>query len=1124
MSKRVWNHPEVPEDELGTQVWRSTAELEGSSLFRNYLEREFPEGDTLTPAEQELSRRNFVKLMGASSALAGLGLASCRRPESYIVPYTQAPEWIIPGKPLFYATSMPRPGGAVPLIVTTHEGRPTKLEPNKDFAGESGTDAFTQASILNLYDPNRSKVPLKNGKSSTWEKMNADLEALAKLPGKVGFVFGEDDSPTRQRMMGELKKKFPQAKAYRYESLESPNKEAVLGEGVSLVADFAKADRILSFDCDFTALDQVGPVKPFFDRRQGGAHEKELYGEELAPEKMNRLYQVEAGYSLTGGVADHRLRLAPSQMVRLAAAVAKNLGVLVESVNLSESETAWVTECAKDLAANKGRSLVLAGSRYPQELHQLVLAMNKALGSFGEGKPAQLVQTGKKGMLSLAQLVADLEAGELETLVLMTPANPVYDTPNDVDFQTLLGKVKTSIHLGLRVDHTARACTMHIPAAHYLESWGDTKTALGVYALLQPLILPLYDGVGELDLLNAFLTDGKVKMGTETTPSAGYDEVRKTFESEVAPGIDAWLKALKLGLADASYETVAAPAGQLELGGLAAQPAPTKSSLDVIFAPDASVWDGRYIDNTWLQEAPDPVSKLTWDNVAYVSPKTAKALGLSSELEELEPVNNIVGFDVKNAPTPEIGEGAKARAPFFKLSVNGKQLHLPVLVSFGMAENTVQLPLGYGQGRTDTDRYSAAIPYNESMPAVGLVGKDAGFNVFPLQSSENPYFVSGAKAEASSERYPVARTQEHHSMYGRALAREISTMPTLTESGEEKADYAYQLKGSHGVKKQGMDSHMPPNKSIYHPVGKVDEETGKRIPHLSDDRHQWAMAIDLNTCMGCNACLVACQSENNIPVVGKEQVAIGREMHWIRMDRYYAAVKEGDADNPEMIPQPVACVQCELAPCETVCPVNATVHTEEGLNAMAYNRCIGTRYCANNCPYKARRFNFFDYNKRNPLIAKNLYKGPLGEKQEGDARSLQRNPNVTVRMRGVMEKCTYCVQRLEEAKIKRKQVTRKKSLGIASTSVSITKEDLRIKVDSVKTACQDACPAGAITFGNMLDENKSAMMRAKSSARNYDLLNYIGTLPRTSYLARVKNPNQSMPDANGVGRATINIH
>ena len=1117
MSKRVWNHPEVPADESATQVWRSPAELEGNPLFQDWLHREFPEkSGELTEEERELSRRSFVKLMGASSALAGLGLASCRRPETYIVPYTQAPEWVIPGKALYYATSMPRPGGAVPLVATTYEGRPTKLEPNNEFADASGTDAFTQASILNLYDPYRSKDVLKNGEKSSRAELDSALKELSANAGKVGFVFGEDDSPTRTRLWGEIKKKFPAAKAYRYEALESHSSEEVLGAGVRMVVDFAKADRVLSFDCDFTALDQVGPVKPFFDRRQGGAHDKDkAYAHKMKPEKMNRLYQVESAYSLTGGVADHRLRIAPSQIIKIATAVAKAVGAKVAGdVTLSENETRWVAECATDLKSKKGKSVVLAGSRQSKELHEVVAAINIALGNVGKEKPASLVQTGVKDFAGLTQLVKDLDGGALETLVLLTPANPVYDSPADVDFKALLGKVKTSIHLGTRTDATAYAATWHIPAAHYLESWGDGKTAKGSHALLQPLILPLYDGVGELELISALLNDGELKLGDEKTPSAGHDEVRKTFEAAAGKEPAAWAKALQHGFVEAAYPEAKLPNVQAKPGASLQAAAPTKDSLDVIFAADASVWDGRFIDNSWMQEAPDPISKLTWDNVAYISPKTAEALNISKELVELEPINNVAGIDTKNAPRPEIGEGELAKAYTIEITMGGQSLKIPVLVSFGLAENTIVLPLGYGQGTDEPkDKRSGAIQYDAAKPTVGLVGLNSGFNVYPLRDSAALWVASGAQVTKNSARYPVALTQEHHAMYGRALAREIST--ATVESHGHKKDFATQLKK---VKKQGMDSHMPPNKAIY----KTEDKDGK--PLISDDRHQWAMAIDLNTCMGCNACLVACQSENNIPVVGKEQVAKGREMHWIRMDRYYAATPEGDEDNPEMIPQPVACVQCELAPCETVCPVNATVHNEEGLNVMAYNRCIGTRYCANNCPYKARRFNFFDYNKRNPLVEKNLYKGPWGEKQEGDSKHLQRNPNVSVRMRGVMEKCTYCVQRLENAKIKQKQITRKKALGVASTDVKISPEDLRIKVDSVKVACQDACPAGAITFGNMLDEKKSAVMRAKDSKRNYDLLNYIGTLPRTSYLARVKNPNPAMPDAKSVGQATINIH
>ncbi|WP_411845206.1 TAT-variant-translocated molybdopterin oxidoreductase [Roseibacillus persicicus] len=1112
MSKRVWNHPEVPAGESATQVWRSPGELEGNPLFQDWLEREFPEGGELTKEEQELSRRNFVKLMGASSALAGLGLASCRRPETYIVPYTNAPEWIIPGKALFYATAMPRPTGAVPLLVTSYEGRPTKVEPNTDHPESSGTDAFTQASILNLYDPFRSKEVLRQGKKATRAELDAALKDFSAQAGKVGFVFGEDDSPTRTRLIGELKKKFPGAKAYRYETLESHASEEVLGDGVKMVVDFAKADRILSFDCDFTSLDQVGPVKPFFDRRQGGSHDGgKLYGHDLDPKKMNRLYQVEAAYSLTGGVADHRLRTAPSQIIKVAAAIATALEVPGANTKLEGDDAKWIEECANDLKAHAGKSVILAGNRHSKELHELVAAMNAKLGNVGGGKPASLVQTGNKGLAGLTELAADLESGAIENLVLLTPSNPVYDAPADFNFKELLKKAKTSIHWGLRTDATAYAATWHVPAAHYLESWGDAKTAKGTHALLQPLILPLYDGIGELDLLSAFLNGGELKLGDEQTPSAGYDEVRKTFEMAAGKDVSAWSKALQFGFIEASYPEVALPQVAPKPGASLEAPAPTKDSLDVIFAADASVWDGRYIDNSWLQEAPDPISKLTWDNVAYISPKTADSLGISKELIELEPINNVAGIDVKNAPRPEIGEGEKARAYMIDVTLGEKTLKIPVLVSFGLAENTIVLPVGYGQAADDGR--SAAIKFDSSKPTVGFVGLNTGFNVYPLRTSDGSFIQGGAKVGTNTGRYNVSLTQEHHAMYGRALAREISTAPV--ESHGHEVPFKDQVKK---VSKQGMDSHMPPNKSIYKP----NDTEGK--PLISDDRHQWAMAIDLNTCMGCNACLVACQSENNIPVVGKEQVAKGREMHWIRMDRYYAAAPDGNEDNPEMIPQPVACVQCELAPCETVCPVNATVHNEEGLNVMAYNRCIGTRYCANNCPYKARRFNFFDYNKRNPLVEKNLYKGPWGEKQVGDSRHLQRNPNVSVRMRGVMEKCTYCVQRLENAKIKKKQITRKKSLGMASTEVKVSAEDLRIKVDSVKTACQDACPAGAITFGNKLDGNKSAMVRAKESARNYDLLNYIGTLPRTSYLARVKNPNPTMPDAKSVGRATINIH
>ena len=536
----------------------------------------------------------------------------------------------------------------------------------------------------------------------------------------------------------------------------------------------------------------------------------------------------------------------------------------------------------------------------------------------------------------------------------------------------------------------------------------------------------------------------------------------------------------------------------------------SKDSLDVIFSTDGSIYDGRWVDNAWLQESPDPISKLTWDNAALIAPKTAKELGIYDQIIEIQS---------PRAASPVDGEAGNRRAPMIQISLNGKELTIAVLIAFGLSENTLVLPLGYGQAFDKDDELKRA-PKNETH--CSLVGVNRGFDVYPLRTQATSYLAQGAKVTTTEERYSVALTQEHHAMYGRSLAREISTQP-VAEKGSFEKQYD-------GVRKQGNDSHAPENISLYKPTSSATwhpGKDGKEQPHLSDDLHQWAMNIDLSSCMGCNACLVACQAENNIPVVGKEQVAKGRAMHWIRMDRYFAQQKDNtfDQDNPAMVPQPVACVQCESAPCETVCPVNATIHTEDGLNAMAYNRCIGTRYCANNCPYKARRFNYFDYNKRNPLIAHNLYRGPLGETQVGTSAHLQRNPNVTVRMRGVMEKCTYCVQRLKESKIRQKRGQKQEVLasGKPSTDFTVGIKTLRIPVDSVKVACQEACPAEAITFGNILDGKDAAVVRGRELARSYELLHYIGTIPRTLYMARVKNPNPAMPDAQWIGRATIDM-
>jgi molybdopterin-containing oxidoreductase family iron-sulfur binding subunit len=1105
MSKRIWQHPEAQVGET-TVSWRSVGQLEETPAFREHLDREFPRSaaEMADEADAETSRRSFLKIMGASSALAGLSLASCRRAEKYTVPYTQAPEWVIPGKALYYASAMPRAGGATPLVVTSFEGRPTKLAPNKLHPDADGTDAFAQATILDLYNPSRSQKILHHGNEASRADMLAMLKEVAKA-GKIGIVFGADESPTRSRLAKEIATKFAGSKFYSYEAL-SP----AVGDGVKLVADFAKADRILALDCDFASLDPQGPVGPFFARRKP---EGKNYTEEKNVRGMNRLYAVESLFSLTGGMADHRLRIEPSKVIRIAADIARKLAakngttaspLVSQYAPISEGRIIeWVDGCVSDLIASAGRSVVLAGSRTSAPLKAIAMAINQALGNVGDGKPLLALQSDNTGLGDFTNLIADLTSGAVENVIFVTPANPVYDAPSDLDFVNLLGKAKTSIHLGMRTDATAHTCTWHIPATHYLESWSDARTAKGVHTIIQPMILPLYENaISEFELLSALLdADTKLVTGEE---SSAFAAVRTTVGGDDV----AWKKTLREGFVAGSSQAAATPETANVTAAVYAEV--SKDSLDVIFSTDGSIYDGRWVDNAWLQESPDPISKLTWDNAALIAPKTAKELGIYDQIIEIQS---------PRAASPVDGEAGNRRAPLIQISLNGKQLTIPVLIAFGLSENTLVLPLGYGQAFDKDDELKRA-PKNETH--CSLVGVNRGFDVYPLRTQATSYLAQGAKVTTTEERYSVALTQEHHAMYGRSLAREISTQP-VAEKGSFEKQYD-------GVRKQGNDSHAPENISLYKPTSSATwhpGKDGKEQPHLSDDLHQWAMNIDLSSCMGCNACLVACQAENNIPVVGKEQVAKGRAMHWIRMDRYFAQQKDNtfDQDNPAMVPQPVACVQCESAPCETVCPVNATIHTEDGLNAMAYNRCIGTRYCANNCPYKARRFNYFDYNKRNPLIAHNLYRGPLGETQVGTSAHLQRNPNVTVRMRGVMEKCTYCVQRLKESKIRQKRGQKQEVLasGKPSTDFTVGIKTLRIPVDSVKVACQEACPAEAITFGNILDGKDAAVVRGRELARSYELLHYIGTIPRTLYMARVKNPNPAMPDAQWIGRATIDM-
>ncbi|MES2505165.1 MAG: TAT-variant-translocated molybdopterin oxidoreductase [Verrucomicrobiota bacterium] len=1071
--KRIWNHPEEPQ--TGKRYWRSTGELEQRSEFLNKLGVEFPAGDTLNEEERETSRRDFLKLMGASTAM--MGLASCRRPLTNILPYTDHVEWIVPGKPLLYATVKPTATGAIPMVAITHEGRPTHLQGNPLHPLGGGLDSFAQASILDVYDPERSQAPLAAGKKTSWESANkiltAAIEASKKTAGAdLALVVGSTTSPTTHRLLGEIKAALPQVKLIGYEALgteaQAQTSKEVLGAGVKTFVRFSKAQRILSLDCDFLGLDPVAgePIKQFTKQRS-----KDAPGGD-----MNRLYTLENRYTVTGGMADHRKPLAASLIPVAAAVIASELGEASAKAladTASEELKKWLAPAIADLVDNKGKSVVLAGSRYGAEVHALVAAINNALGAYGE-TVGLLQSAGEAEFGTLTDLTAALTAGTVKTVISLTPSNLLFDAPDAVALATTIkDKAVQLIHFGHLADLTASKAALHIPSAHYLESWSDVRAADGTYSIVQPLILPLYDGVSETELLLAILGRKKIGPAEAVKAEAGapapedpaYQAVRDTFTA-VAGSLDEvkWNLTLRDGfLKGSSYVKATGVVNTTAIGTLvaaskAAPVAPTAESLEVVLTPDSGVYDGRYVNNAWLQEAPDPITKLTWDNAAWIGAATFRSLGLK--------------------------EGQKVQ-----ITIGDTVLKIAAIEAPGHVSNSITIPVGYGQenlgfiGSGDFDKRKGFV---------------RGFNAYPLRKKLGDYVFTGAKIEKLEEYYELAVTQEHNTMEGRALYRE-GTLDTFAK----KPDFAQTT---------GMDGHIPQNISFYKGQVGVRSETN---PEGFDyeKQHQWGMTIDLSKCLGCNACNIACTSENNIAVVGKDQVRKGRLMQWIRMDRYFASATWGEnnaksddvnveptveqLENAEMVQQPVACQQCESAPCETVCPVNATVHTTDGLNAMAYNRCIGTRYCANNCPYTARRFNWFDYNKR-PLDE--LYWGPLSTAEKTGVREsvqLQKNPNVTVRMRGVIEKCTYCVQRLEAAKIQQKQKQR-------------DSKNFRIPTDSVKVACQAACSTDAIVFGDLADP-KSAVVKSKASPRNYQLLKYIGTQPRTSYLARLRNPNKNMP-------------
>lgn len=1033
----------------GPAYWRSLDELAEKPEFRQWVEREFPEG--ATEWTDPVSRRHFVKIMSASFLLAGLGLTSgCRRPVERIVPFSRLPEGYIHGVAEYYATAMAGRRSAIPLVVRSHDGRPIKIEGNAMYPGSNGaTDRWAQASILNLYDPDRASRSRERGDTRTPEAAAEFLSRLGRTSAEnqgqgLAFLMESGSSPSRVRLQQVLSQKMPQAKWFIHDGvdLEADVRATaeVFGKPVHPHYLFDKADVVLSLDCDFIGSEEntLENIRRFTSRRRV----------QSPNDTPVRLYQVEGLMTVTGFAADHRLRLAPSQIPALAASIAAQIqGLSIPGLQApalpSAIDPKWVAECARDLANRRGKSLVIAGHRQPPAVHALAHALNATLGNIGQTVVYHEIPSSRGA--GLVELAKALNEGRVETLVILG-GNPVYTAPADLNWAVTQRKAKTIVRLGYYEDETFEVCDWHLPAAHYLECWGDVRLPDGTVAPVQPLIAPLFNGWTELEIL--------ARIAGEPKPSP-HEIARATFNALAGDNAsdELWKKYLHDGfLADSAVEPAAVQANVEAVGKVLAdlaRPAPSKDRLEVIFHRDYSVDDGRYNNNGWLQEMPDPVTKLVWDNAVLLSRKTARAL-------------NVANSDV------------------VEISVEGRTIRGPVWVQPGQADYTVGLALGYGRTRT------------------GRVGAKTGFNAYPLRVSGAQHAMTGAAIKATGQRYSLSCPQSHWSMEGRPIIRE--------------ANLEQYRKDPHFARKMGAD-HSPVVTSLY--PNPLEAAKAKAF-------HQWGMSIDLNLCIGCSACVIACQSENNVPIVGKDQVAKGREMHWLRVDRYYAGrpkAAEGSEqsrtnflqtynnepqqqfeewiDNPQAVTQPMLCQHCEAAPCENVCPVNATSHDHEGLNVMTYNRCVGTRYCSNNCPYKVRRFNFFDYNKR-PIDK--LYLGPLAKRPEDewDLIKMIKNPDVTVRMRGVMEKCTFCLQRIESAKI-----TQKVKAGASG--------DVVVPDGMFTTACAQACPAGAIVFGNISDPG-SQVSKLKQLDRDYSVLEILHTRPRTTYLARLRNPNQAMPD------------
>jgi MoCo/4Fe-4S cofactor protein with predicted Tat translocation signal len=1089
----------------GKEYWRSIEEHADTPEFREFIAQEYPH--EIEHWDNTLSRRNFVKVMGASLALAGLSGCVIQPPEKIVAP-VRSEENYLPGRPKFVATAMTLGGVATGLLAKSYEGRPIKIEGNPEHPGSKGaTDVLAQAAILGMYDPDRSQEVIYRGAPSTWERFMTEFRTAIdenRRDGGAGVrVLTETvTSPTLIDQMNRVKAELPNMKWVQYEPCNADNAMAgarmAFGSPVQTIYRFDRAERILTLDADVFSGFNVGYIK---DYAKGKAYSE-------AKKNINRLYAIETTMTITGAKADHRLAVKPSQMVEIAKAVAAALGVGASSTYTENA--AWIAAMAKDLNQFRGRSIVVPGDNCDPMVHALAHAINGALGNVGQtivyadpfspgSERSQLDQ--------YRELVSEIDAGVVRMLLIIG-ANPVYNSPADIRLTPdRLGKVPMRAHLGPYVDETAEHCHWHVPEKHFLESWSDARAYDGTASIVQPLIAPLYGGKNAHEVVQLFMREGfdrrdydivkeywqRTNIATAPPVAAKTDTIAAAHPAAAtalgeshgdshgaptgaaaspSPSPSASPSPAATAAPSASPAPAGSPAGAAgttgntaatgaTTGGAASragnfednwrravhdgvifnsapapktvsvntafltqptQPRPTSGGLEIAILPDPCVYDGRFVNNGWLQELPNPITKITWDNVALVSPRTAKRLGLNAGNDDREFAGGAQGTSFINT------KGGNQFSDLVKLNYQGAEIAqgVPIWVQPGQPDDVVTIYMGYGRTRA------------------GRVGTGIGYNAFDVRRSDAMNYGFGSLTK-TGETTQIASTQIHFNMEGRDLLRtwNLENIEQEIEHGKQEDFYP---------------------KSMY----QTDHQ------ETYDKHTKWAMSIDLNSCVGCNACVIACQAENNIPVVGKEQVNRSREMHWLRIDAYYT----GDIDSPNGPHfQPVLCMQCEQAPCEVVCPVHATVHSAEGLNDMVYNRCVGTRYCSNNCPYKVRRFNFLLYQDWNT-----------------PEYMLMRNPEVSIRSRGVMEKCTYCTQKISAARIEAEKDGGRE-----------------IRDGEVVTACQAACPTDAIIFGNLHDHN-SLVAKAKKDGRNYKLLNELNTQPRTTYLAQVKNQNTEMPD------------